>query len=739
MGSARSAVRRVSLAIGTLLVLSHCTFDASGLPPSPPNSYTCTCECLDEVLVVTSMPQESADDAEETLHDNVVLLTGNVLDLGELVPIGPQAVGVRFPNLEIPRNSSILHAHVQFTAFGPDDVPTDLTLHGEAHPNPPPFVAEPGNISGRSVTTASVAWFPAPWNMAGDQLLTQRTPSLAALVQEVVGSGGWEPGNSFVLLVFGSGTRRAITFDFDSDFAAQLVVQYRAPPMHLDLQVCMTPEDNPNLSSNPTPTEADLGPDCGGRVAAAVGGMSDACGYPSECQCAVTPGSLRSAGSVCNEVCLEEPLIIDCSNFDPAEGNVTATNAPGGEPVCTPRAPLAASLYGRASRCEVSGNVTIDVSGELREPAAEGTVDIFGGPCPGQSCPVGLSFSLDAEDVTYGNFFRSATFTDLAAVGNSLEGGEALLSATGEAVFAPGTTAATASGRRGSEQGAFEATNSELLHLGVDWDQDRTCSLAGALFGTTDPEVGECESASPSAGDLCTEDADCTDDPACSDGLCECEPFEEADMVMSADLAGALINQPPTADAGPDLVVECNRTGGATFLLHGAASDPDGNLVAFAWFHESRATPPIGRHPTVEVDQALDAEDHYIFRAIDSFGQADEDGQTTRVEDTTPPEIACNTSPTIRPPDAPITFIATAFDVCDDHVVPEVVGYDCFWFNPAGRRVDKRQSCQVSLGDDGVTIHDSGGVGTQITWDVRAQDASGNETLVTCATTVVRP
>jgi hypothetical protein len=68
-----------------------------------------------------------------------------------------------------------------------------------------------------------------------------------------------------------------------------------------------------------------------------------------------------------------------------------------------------------------------------------------------------------------------------------------------------------------------------------------------------------------------------------------------------------------------------------------------------------------------------------------------------------------------------------------------MTAYDCFWVNPAGKRVDKRNSCRVMIDGDTVHILDSGGVKDSITWLVTAADTSGNPITQECTVTVVNP
>jgi len=103
------------------------------------------------------------------------------------------------------------------------------------------------------------------------------------------------------------------------------------------------------------------------------------------------------------------------------------------------------------------------------------------------------------------------------------------------------------------------------------------------------------------------------------------------------------------------------------------------------------------------------------------------------IDCTAPPVIACNAPATIVPPDAPVSFSATAVDGCPDDLEVEVIGYDCYFFSKKGKRIDRTESCIVLLDGDTVTILDSGGVGDNITWTVHATDSCGNVSELTCS------
>jgi dienelactone hydrolase len=123
----------------------------------------------------------------------------------------------------------------------------------------------------------------------------------------------------------------------------------------------------------------------------------------------------------------------------------------------------------------------------------------------------------------------------------------------------------------------------------------------------------------------------------------------------------------------------------------------------------------------------------------DACSNFDSCDQTIDVQDTTAPEIDCNAPTSITPPDAPILFTSTATDNCASSLKVEITGYDCFYFTPNGKRIDKTESCVVEVEGDTITILDTGGIGNHITWSVQVTDNCGNANDKQCEIEVVNP
>jgi chitodextrinase len=211
-------------------------FDAAGNESAP--SPVLRVSTLGEVPRSFSAAVASGlDDAEEDLATGGVDVTSGDLELG-LAGTTLQAVGLRFSGVGIPQGATIVSASVQFTA---DEVSTGaaaLIVRGEAADDAAPFSTAAGDVSGRAATAASAAWSPPDWTSVGEAGAAQRTPDLSAVVQEIVARPGWAPGNALVLVVSGSGTRAAESYDAVPSATARLDVVYLSAP---DRQAPSTP------------------------------------------------------------------------------------------------------------------------------------------------------------------------------------------------------------------------------------------------------------------------------------------------------------------------------------------------------------------------------------------------------------------------------------------------------------------------------------------------------------------
>ena len=168
----------------------------------------------------------SADDAEENEKGEVSL---NSSDLELVEDSGTQLVGLRFNNINLPRNAVVRKAFLQFTCDEPTADPTSLIITAEKSGNARQFRKESHDLSSRSRTESEVDWQPAAWSKTGDAGKAQRTPDLAPLIRDVTRRPDWTPGNSIVLLLSGAGKR--VAGAHDGKRAAKLIVDADQVPV----------------------------------------------------------------------------------------------------------------------------------------------------------------------------------------------------------------------------------------------------------------------------------------------------------------------------------------------------------------------------------------------------------------------------------------------------------------------------------------------------------------------------
>ena len=186
--------------------------------------------------------QSSSDDAEEKFDGSYVTTSSSDLEMmyDSWNSQGIQTVGLRFDNVTIPSNSTILNAYIQFTADGSSSGNMVVNIKGENTGYASSFANSTNNISSRNLTLSDVSWNPASnWtnNAAG---LAQRTPNISAIVSEVITSNNWQSGNPISFILTGSGNssdlREAYSFDGSSSKSAMLTIEYN-PNINTDLAV----------------------------------------------------------------------------------------------------------------------------------------------------------------------------------------------------------------------------------------------------------------------------------------------------------------------------------------------------------------------------------------------------------------------------------------------------------------------------------------------------------------------
>ena len=193
------------------------------------------------------------DDVEENDEGRVYLGSSDlelVTDTG--LGYSSQIIGLRFVDMTIPAGATIEQAYLEFMTDEVSTSPTSLNLQAEASDNAPAFTFSQNNVSSRTRTSEAVTWSDiAPWNQI-DQI--HQSADISPVVQAIVNRSGWQSGNALAIIITGSGTRTARSYNASATKAPKLVITYRTgsnPPPP-------PPSNNPpnlNAPGNQTHTE----------------------------------------------------------------------------------------------------------------------------------------------------------------------------------------------------------------------------------------------------------------------------------------------------------------------------------------------------------------------------------------------------------------------------------------------------------------------------------------------------
>jgi hypothetical protein len=192
---------------------------------APTTTTTTTTTTPPAVTTLERRVAASADDAEEDEDGNVSLTSSDL----ELVQDGDnQIVGIRFRNVTVPREKTIVNAWVQFQVDETNSGTTSLRIYGQTSDNAAAFTSADGNVSSRPKTGNYVSWAPPAWTSEGAAGTAQRTPNLKDVLQPIVNRSGWPTngGNALVVIITGTGKRVAEAYDGQASGAPLLHIEY---------------------------------------------------------------------------------------------------------------------------------------------------------------------------------------------------------------------------------------------------------------------------------------------------------------------------------------------------------------------------------------------------------------------------------------------------------------------------------------------------------------------------------
>lgn len=165
------------------------------------------------------------DDTEQTNHNGYMYSDSSDLELinDDRANFGDQTIGLRFNDIKFKQDAVVDLAYIQFTAKDNTSDACSLTIKAQDSDNASHFGTADFDLTNRPTTTANVIWNPPAW-AADDAGLNQRTPNLAALIQEVLARPGWKCGNSLAFVMSGSGLRRAWSYEGSTAGAPRLYI-----------------------------------------------------------------------------------------------------------------------------------------------------------------------------------------------------------------------------------------------------------------------------------------------------------------------------------------------------------------------------------------------------------------------------------------------------------------------------------------------------------------------------------
>ena len=169
----------------------------------------------------------SADDAEQ--FDSSVDTIDNDLDIGFDTESGKkQTVGLRFQDIDIPKDATILDANIVFTSKGVSTGDATFMIKGINEGNVAKFSNTANDITSRLTTSAQVVWDTAEWDGAAR---TFETSDITPVVQEIINRDDWAGGNTMGFVIECSSSacnpRVAETADGDISKSPRIKITYQ--------------------------------------------------------------------------------------------------------------------------------------------------------------------------------------------------------------------------------------------------------------------------------------------------------------------------------------------------------------------------------------------------------------------------------------------------------------------------------------------------------------------------------
>lgn len=137
---------------------------------------------------------------------------------------GNQTIGIRFPNVAIPKGMEIESASLLFTADATKSDVTSLQISTDDLANSEVFKTTPFDISTRTTISPSIPWNPTAWTNEQQY----NSPDLSKIVQAIIDKNDWNSGNAITFVITGTGVRSAHSYDGDPSKSPILQLKFKA-------------------------------------------------------------------------------------------------------------------------------------------------------------------------------------------------------------------------------------------------------------------------------------------------------------------------------------------------------------------------------------------------------------------------------------------------------------------------------------------------------------------------------
>jgi len=195
---------------------------------------------------ISSKISISSDDAEESLKTGYLNLHST--DLEMIYENKEQNIGLRFQNINIPKNAIIQKAYIQFQTDEVSEITTDLIIYGEKIVSAPTFdKTKKRDISNRVKTISHSTWSVPKWSIVGERGVAQRSSDISSIVQEIINQDKWSSGNAMAFIITGRGKRTAESYNGDPDGAPTLYIEYSTENSTLNSDIIKRSSSDTNL------------------------------------------------------------------------------------------------------------------------------------------------------------------------------------------------------------------------------------------------------------------------------------------------------------------------------------------------------------------------------------------------------------------------------------------------------------------------------------------------------------